>query len=163
MTFIYILLIMGVSAIAGKILTSNIIARDKFYKEFLSMLEYFKNNINFTKQKIEQLYMGYLSANDVKFKEIFLELKNINLLGSEEQSKSLNKAYFLKKEEKQQIIEFSKMFGTHSDEIELGSIDAFMSQIKQRSCDAESKRKSQESLYYKLCLAVGSVVCILII
>ncbi len=150
------------SAFIGKLITKSFVQRDKFYKEMILFCEYLKNNIGFRQTKLSNLFDDYM-AQYPKSSNSFNYLKEVCLNGEARASKEQSPLYFLKQEEKQAIINFFKSLGKGNSDVELSLINNFKTLIDTKSKDAESFRKTNESLTYKLSLAIGVVICILIV
>lgn len=156
--FVVCLLIVGGFAVCGKFLTDGLIKRDKFFLEMTNFCEYLKTNITFTHTKVKELYSGYVETYNSEFKEIFESLKNIEMKNEEEFYKNI----FLKKEEKKQIVNFAKQLGYSDIDMQISLIENFKNYIQNKSNLASEKRKQNAPLCYKVCIAIGMIVSILI-
>ena len=141
----------------GKTITKNIVLRDKFYKELKSMLVHFENSILYKREKIKELFFIYYPKYPELFKDILTGLRDYCL-----NSKDCN-ITFLKLEEGIEIRKFFKDFGCADEECELKKIREFSKYIDNKSLEYSDVRKKNEGVVYKVCLALGVVVCILIV
>lgn len=157
--FVVCLLIVGISAVCGKLLTTSLIKRDKFFLEMLNFCEYIKTNITFSHTKVSNLFDGYIETYNSEFKEIFENFKNFDDNKNED---NLNKIFFLKKEEKSQIVNFVKQLGNSNVDMQISHIENFKNFIQNKSTLASDKRKQNAPLCYKVCISVGMIVSILI-
>ena len=71
--------------------------------------------------------------------------------------------YFLKKEEKDIFIKYFSDVGTGDNFVECLKIEGVLKGLEDIKCSVERERKNNESLIYKVSLAVGVVFSILII
>ena len=157
MVYVVSVLIVCLSGFVGKKMAAVYVFRDKFFKEFNSLLVYFENNIRYSQTKIDEMFDCY-SVDSRAFKKI-KELKNLATEGVVERKRQL----FLKLEEQKEIGEFFKSFGNGNLETELNKIKNLKSFLERRGVEAEEQRKKNEGLIYKLSLMIGVVICILIL
>ncbi len=156
MIYLFCVVIVVSSAFVGRAITQKYVQRDEFFKELINFLHRLKNDISFRKIKLNELIDGYISKSKNKYSCIIAELfKNCNMDG--------RNLRFLKNDEKMIINNFVSSLGSSSAEIEVSNIDNFIENIKSISLACEVERKKNGILYYKLSIAVGIVVCVLII
>ena len=158
MTYFICVSLICLSAYVGRILTKTMVKRNKILLELDMLLEYFKNNISFSQTKLSDLVKQYEKyALDLNlFKSFFVidESENIKLMfnhGSlKNGEKDLLKAYF-------------SNFGNCDKETELKKLENILAYVKSIKRDSDEYRKKNEALVYKVCVAIGVVLSILII
>lgn len=157
-----IVAILGLSAVCGKLIALVYEKRDKFYEELEKFCEFLKNEIGFCQTKVGMIFDKFESTYDIKNKSAFSDLKKYteNKSSNEEVLQSL---YFLKKHEKQMIIDFIKTLGNLDETHQVANVENFAGNIKKLHEEAQSKRKQNAPLCYKLCIAVGAAVCVMIL
>ena len=156
MKYLICVLIVAFSAGVGKMLSKKYVVRDMFFKELLDFLNLLKSNISFKKMKVEEIYNNFFEG-EPKFKNLFEEMKSSGQITNSKQF------WFLKNEEKKTLESFLKTLGTGNDVTEMQNIENYISSLKDKIHDAEDNRKKNESIIYKVSLAVGAVICILIL
>ncbi len=163
---IYILCvgIVCLSGYVGSLVARTFVFKDKFYKEMLSLVLWLKNNINFNRLKLADVLNDFLKNSDKKLEKQMTIVKKI-ILGQISEEEFINSVslYFLKKEEKATLVRYLKDVGSGNDVVELDKYEGFKQYLENKSNEAENSRKKNEALAYKLSIAIGVVVSILII
>lgn len=157
-----IVAILGLSAVCGKMIALVYEKRDKFYEELETFCMFMKNEIGFCQTKAGMIFDKFVKTFKIKNFEAFKELKSCveNKNVSEQASRNL---YFLKQHEKQMIYNFFKNLGSLDENHQVADVENFAEIIKKNHEEATGKRKQNAPLCYKLCLAVGAVVCVMIL
>ena len=163
LVYVSVVFVLCLSAMAGRLVVKKIILRDEFYKNLKLMLAFFENNLQFVQTKVEVLFDDFLNKCSVKNINSFLFLKEfcVNKGGDFEEVKK--HFSFLKKEEINIIVDFFQNFGSYDISSEVNKIKALLSYAEDKSREYSEIRKQNESLIYKVSLAVGAVICILIL
>ncbi len=156
-----VLVILSVSAICGKLFSQNFSKRENFFTEFESFCVFLKTEICFSQTKVGLIFEKYERTHHVKNSKIFNELKLISENKTSENN--LNEIYFLKRNEKEKLIEFAKTIGKTDEKNQVLNIEHFLEIVKIWKTESVEKRKQNQPLCYKLCLAFGALVCILIL
>ncbi len=152
------------SAFVGKYLCKKMILRDAFFKDMLLLTEKLKGNIIFKQDVIKNVFNDFLSSiSDINEKKRFSLIFDKYASGNVNEIENAKELSFLSKEEKTLLIRFFLGLGAGNSEVELGNIEGASSEIKNFSSRAEDYRKKNEGLYYKLSIAVGLVLSIIII
>ena len=157
MIYIVCVGIVCLSAYIGKILTRALVERDEFFKEINLMLEYFKNNIEYRHCKIAELFKNYkhVTLNN----SVYQKIHDYYFDNKEKRMKFT----FLKAEEKERLNVFFKEFGNGDKNVEVNNIVSLMEYVKNKKIEASEVRKKNEGLIYKVSIAVGVVLSIIII
>lgn len=161
MVYVGCVLIIVLSSVVGRGLVKLFIIRDKFYKELKLFVGYAKTEIEFSQIKLTELFDKFFEEKQVEFLKEFQEIKNY-LMQNEKKCLDNKILYFLKREERRNIEVFFRGFGTKGVSEEIGQLEKYQEELKRKINEVESIRKTNEGLIYKLSLAVGVVVCILI-
>lgn len=156
-----IVLILGCSALCGKLFARRFEWREKFFVELDNFCMFSKTEISFCQTKIDDIHSKFLNTYSVTNKSFFDEMKEISK--GKNQDLSFEKQLFLKKQEKEKIVEFAKMLGKTDEKNQILNIEHFLSLVKEWKDEACLKRKQNQPLCYKLSLAVGALICILIL
>lgn len=163
MKLLLIILIFLVCVSIGYFLSRKYSSRKKFFAELVMLLEKLDTDINFSKQKLAEIFKGF-NANS---KELATLKQNfLNYLSSNEQlakDKLFEGITLLKDEERETIFRFFE---------ELGKLDVY-NQTKQLSASKErfqsfcntacEEAKKFCPLYIKLGIVVGLLVAVLLI
>jgi len=162
MVYVLCVGIVILSGVVGKFIAKSFVLRDGFIKELIHMVTYFKNNISFKQTKVIDLFNDYIKLSEGKYTQ---QIKTLSCLVNKniDAKQYSSQLYFLKKEELAVIIKFFEDIGTSSEEIEVEKVEVFLEYLKNKSKDAESARQKNEGLAYKVSIAIGIVVSILII
>ena len=152
--------ILALSAVCGKLCARVFEKREKFFMELENMCMFFKNEVGFLNTKNAVLFEKYEKSYEVENKQIFEEMKEIS---NESINTCFEKIYFLKKIEKQKLAEFSKNFGKGDQNSQLANIENFLQEAKRMHDESLQKKKQNAPLCYKVCLAIGTVICVLIL
>ena len=163
MVYIGCVLIIILSGMVGKYFSNKYVYRDKFYQFLINLCVYFKSSIGFNHRKIEELFNDLNEGLGKEFlKEIEL-LKNI-CMGAIVNEGEVNTIFNnLNKEEREIIISRIKQIGLNEDKYEVEKLDQFLEYCKLKKTGYENQRKSMQPLCYKVSLAIGAVLCILIV
>lgn len=152
------ILIVSLSALVGRLITKKYVDRDKFYNELVAFVNKLKNNINFRCLPIESIFSDYIKSSS--YQKEFTILKNISLNHITYDNFQIS---YLKTEEKKLIYEFFVSLGDGNNIVELNQIESFLQDITKISNESKEIRKKNEGLIYKLSIAIGVVICILIV
>ena len=150
------------SAFIGKQLTGVLVKRAEFFAKMNEFCGYLRSNIAFFHKKLADIFDGFISDFYSKYNDVFYEFKKYVDVGDKNEIK-IDKLFFLKSDEKNTIINFLLELGKSDEKNQILLIDNFGSYINKKSEECNLKRKTNEGLIYKVSLAVGAVVCILIL
>ena len=145
----------------GKMFSSSLVLRDKCFATLENLCEYFKNNLIFSHTKLSDIYANFNQTYPNEFNALIVQMSEVGLKNSDQSS--FTKYYYLKKEEISQIYNFAKEIGKGDESCALNTIESFRLYCENAHKNASIKRSQNQGLYYKLCVAVGMIVCILII
>lgn len=163
---IYILCcgIVCLSSYIGFLIAKSYVLKDKFYKAMLAMCDGFISNINFKQNKLGEL-LSNLSVGQDKLLErpISLVKKVVIKQAGESEFENAGCLYFLKKEEKKELYTFISDIGDGNIVNEKQKYETLKYYLTQKSNEAENNRRKNETLCYKLSIAIGVVISILII
>lgn len=163
---IYILCcgIVCLSSYIGFLIAKSYVLKDKFYKAMLAMCDGFISNINFKQNKLGEL-LSNLSVGQDKLLErpISLVKKVVIKQTGESEFENAGCIYFLKKEEKKELYTFISDIGDGNVVNEKQKYETLKYYLTQKSNEAENNRRKNETLCYKLSIAIGVVISILII
>ena len=162
MVYIGCVLIIILAGIVGKFFSNKYVYRDKFYQFLINMCVYFKSSIGFNHSKIEQLFDDINEGLGKEFSKEIELLKNICTGVNVGESEVNTVFYNLNKEEREIIISRIKQIGLNEDKCEVEKLDQFLEFCKLKKREYENQRKSMQPLCYKVSLAIGAVLCILI-
>ena len=157
-----IVAILGLSAVCGKMIALIYEKRDKLYEELENFCMFMKNEIGFCQTKVGTIFDKFEKAYNVKNTEVFKELKTC-VESKNISEKTTQSVYFLKLHEKQMILQFFKNLGNLDEDHQVADIENFAENVKKNHEEATSKRKQNAPICYKLCLAAGAVVCVMIL
>jgi len=163
MIYFLVVIVMALSAAVGKMISNSIEKRDRFFSDMLDFLDFLMNNIKFSKTIISDIFDEFIKEKNSAFAELLLLLKKINLGESEADVAFNKKTYFLKKEEKEKLKNFAKSLGGGDENSQLNIIQNFKTYISSKQIQSSEARQTNQPLCMKLSLAVGAVICILII
>ncbi|MBQ7467003.1 MAG: stage III sporulation protein AB [Clostridia bacterium] len=153
--------IMAASYFAGKEIAKIYVKRDRFFKNLSEFCDFLKSNISFFQTKISEIFDGYIKDYSSEFDNIYKQFQNLIM---DENGKSVAEDIkFLKAEDKVTLNNFLKGLGKSDQKNQMMLIDNFKNYALKRSEECASARRSQEGLIFKVSLAVGAVICILII
>lgn len=152
--------ILALSAICGKFCVRMMEKRERFYSELENLCLFFKNEIQFLNTKNAVLFDKFFDAYCVSDVQLFKEMK---VLAGGEMSVAFEKTLYLKKNEKQKIKEFLQNFGKSDQFAMIACIENFLQWTKMLHEESLTKRKQNAPLCYKVCLAIGSALCVLIL
>lgn len=158
---VLIFLILGCSALCGKMFARRFELREKVFVELESFCMFSKTEIAFCQTKVGDIYLKFFNSFVVTNKQFFEELKSIS--EGAKQSFTFENQYYLKKNEKEKIVEFGKLLGKMDEKNQILNIEHFSSLVNFWKNEACLKRKQNQPLCYKLSLAVGALICILIL
>ena len=148
------------SAYVGNRLSKVYVLRDNFFSELSELLNRLKNNYNYQNLYIEEIIREYASL-DIKSKKKIESL--LNYFKSGDEKNITRELHFLKSQEKQQLLHFFNNLGSGNTGVEVNNVDNYLAQVSALSAEASAKRKTNEKLIYKVSIAVGVVICILIV
>ena len=154
--------VMVVSAFIGKQITLRIVKRDRFYKDLYEFCGYLKGNIAFFQNKIVDIFDGYIKEYKSDFCGFYTSVKN-SFLNNNELDLAIENLKIFKTEEKIALKSFLVGLGKNDQSNQVLLIDNFKQYVSKKVDECSSIRKSREGLIYKLSLAVGAVICILIL
>ena len=159
MVYVACVCVVCLSALAGNFFAKVFVWRDEFYKELSGLLLQIKNNYYYKNLTISNVTNEYINSGvkNKKFFNYLLKLTSGNLEAGEQ------KIPYLKKQELNSIVRFFSEVGCGNSEVEINNVENFIEEIKQKSSECQSQRKANEKLIYKISLAVGVAICILII
>ena len=161
MKFVLMIFIVAISGFVGNFFASKYVVRDKFFTDVIHLFNYIKNSINFKRQKLNDIIYEYQKNNENnKFMKL---ISSFVSGGSVVKIEDLNELYFLTQDEKVNFVRFLNELGTADQVVENQNINNFIAIIESYKKDAEDKRRKNEGAIYKLSLAAGCAVCILII
>ena len=158
MIYVACLVIMVGSALLGKLMARRYVQRAGFYDELAQFLVYLKNDINFMQCKLGMAFDGYKSKS---FAPAFLRLRE-----AATHKRSLEKAKelaFLDAQELGELEQFFSRLGQGDCMVELGSIEAMQKRVELKQSAARKAKEQNAGLIYKLSLAVGVTICIIIV
>lgn len=153
--YFVIILVIGVSALCGKIASDYFNKRAIFFNELETFCIHFQSELTFRQSKISEIYGNFFRVYQPKNKPLFEKMQNCQI-------QDLSKRQFLKIEEVQIISDFSKKVGVTDVQNQLVNLENFKAYVKKWQEEATEKRKENLPLCYKICLAIGAVICILI-
>ena len=164
MGYLVCVLVVCVSAYIGRLIVKRYVDRDNFYAELIQLIEYIKNNIIYKQSKIKDLFNEYMKKDKVFFKSQLDKMKDC-VLTTDNNSSKLKKTEFsfLKSDEISQIERFLRELGTSNSEIEISKINGFISGIKTKKEEVYTARKQNEGLIFKVSIAIGVILSILIV
>lgn len=159
---LWIIGIVAVSAICGKIISRGFEKREVFFNDLENFCLFLKSEITFKQSKIGDIYEQFYKTYNPASVEM---IKRIEQLSTDRQKNIslLEKIYFLKKEEKQIIYDFAITIGKTDEDNQIANIKNFVEYVKRWQQEASLKRKQNTPLCYKVCLAIGAVICVLIV
>lgn len=160
MVFI-VLVILSVSAFCGKLFSQNYSKRETFFTELENFCLFLKTEICFSQTKVGAIYEKFERTYKIKNSAIFNAMKMVSENKTDE--KELNNCYFLKTSEKEKMIEFATEIGRTDEKNQVLNIEHFLESVKIWKSESIEKKKQNQPLCYKLCLAFGALVCILIL
>ena len=163
MVYVGCILIIIMSAYIGKYISNKYVYKDKFYQFLVGLCVYLKSNIGFNHTKIEQLFDDYIKSYKTEFNNEVNLFKKICLQYDLEVKEISYVLKNINKEEREVIISRVKQIGNNEEKFEMEKLDQFMEYCKYKQKEYENQRKNMQPLCYKLSLAIGSVICILII
>jgi len=163
MNYLIIFSTICLSAFVGNILAKKYVYRDLFFNEVIKFFMRVKNNVEFWKIKIEDIFNEFEKSDEGKFKSVILDLKKIITNSQEVDQGSLNKLSFLSLEEKNNIINFLKGASETNEKNFCENINIFLKWLEEKKNNAYSERIKNVGTVYKLSVAVGLTFGILII
>ena len=164
MIYVGCVLVVCLSGLVGNSLVKIFVLRDKFYKEILRFVQYLIVEIDFYQTKIHALFIKYINENNTIFKTQLNEIMQMIIEDKREEKKLDAKSfYFLKHDDKKSLETYFLQIGNKGVDIEVSNLKRFEGWVKAKSKDVEVQRKNNEGLIYKLSLAIGAVICILIV
>lgn len=113
------------------------------------MCKYFKNNISFNKKNINEL-LNDCYQNISQSSRYFINNRN-----------RLSK--LLPKDNKKTINDFFESLGRGDVTFELNNIDYYLNIFEDLSNKSKDEMKSKATVYFKLIIGLGLIVCILLI
>lgn len=124
--------------------------RYRLYKDLVFMCKYFKNNISFNKNDVKTIMDSCMEK---------ISLTSRNILNSN--TDKLNK--YIKSDDRKNIVDFIHSLGKGDVDFEINNLSYYESIFE--SCEIESKQNLEKNgiMYFKLIIAVGLIVCILLI
>ncbi len=161
MVYVLCVGIMCVSALIGKKIAKIVVLRDEFYKLIVVFCDYLKTNISMYRMKTNELIDGFVKNYPSQFDKIFIGFKKC--IGAVNNELQLTEIGFLKTSEIQEIKNFLLQLGTSDEANQIAAIENFKQVISYRTELCKKSRNIKEGLIFKISLAIGSVICILII
>ena len=163
MKYLLVVSIVCLSGFVGNLIAKNYVTRDLFFKEMINFFNYVKNNIGFKLTKIYEIFTEYEDICDKRFVKHIKLMKELTIENEPVTLNDFADFYFLNKEEKIVFVKFFKDFGKADNYVECANIDNFIKQLEELKKRAEDNRTKNEGLVYKLSIAIGMVVSILMI
>ena len=163
---IYILCcgIVCLSSYIGFLIAKIYVLKDKFYKAMLAMCDGFISKINFKQNKLGELLSNLSVGQDKLLERPVSLVKNVVIKQAvESEFENAGCLYFLKKEEKKELYTFISDIGDGNIVNEKQKYETLKYYLTQKSNEAENNRRKNETLCYKLSIAIGVVISILII
>jgi len=159
MLYVVPIIIVAIFGYIGKQISKVYVLRDYFYAELINLCEYLKNNISFKEEKINDMLSNY-SFLYKKEIEKYLNINEIDV--TEEDIKCFESCYFLKDNEREILNKFFKELGDCGKRIEIEKIESILMYLKEQKKKATENKIANCGMIYKISLAVGAVVSILI-
>ena len=164
MTIFLILVIVFCFGLLGFKMASYYINRKKFFYSFDILLNSTKADMTFTKDKLK--YVIKRNSKDLSSKELCDLCENLSKKLDEKQSieiSDFDDLKILKKEEKEFLFQFFNGLGRF-DVVSLSAeLNGFESKVKQKCEETNDECKKYASLFIKLGIIVGILVCLLIV
>lgn len=153
--------ILCLSGLIGKKIAKTVVVRDEFYKFLCSFCDYIKMNISLYQIKINDLFDGYVKNYPSKFEKELIEFKKY--VCDDNKNKACGEIKFLKPSEHEELKNFLIQLGVSDECNQISHIDNFKQLVLSKAQECKNIRKVNEGLIYKVSLAIGSIICILII
>lgn len=161
MTYIIGVCILAISGVIGYCLSTSFSNKNQNIKCLLSFCDYLLGQIGFKQEKLENIFDSYINGLPDKMKQSFLIYKQLMLNPDYVLDKS--KLSFLNNAEIIEVTKFFKSLGTSCGEVEKDRINAFKKSLEGSFTKTIEKNAQNGGLSFKLSLAIGLVIAIIII
>ncbi|HBO48925.1 MAG TPA: hypothetical protein DD614_03740 [Clostridiales bacterium] len=149
MKFFLLIILFSLFVIFGIIVYMYYLYKQKLFFDIVYLCKYFKNNISFNKKNINEL-LNDCYPNISQSSRYFINNRN-----------RLSK--LLPKDNKKTINDFFESLGRGDVTFELNNIDYYLNIFEDLSNKSKDEMKSKATVYFKLIIGLGLIVCILLI
>ena len=161
MVYIFCVIIMCTSAYIGIKLPQILIKRAQFFKKLGEFCDFYKMKISFFQTKVSSIIDEFTDKHSSQLNQIFIEIKKYMLDGNGVEF--LKQYNFLKADEIEIIKSFITELGKNNVDNQILLADKFADYVNRIALDCESKSVKQKGVIFKISLACGAVISILII
>ena len=149
MKFFLLIILFSLFVIFGIIVYMYYLYKQKLFFDIVYLCKYFNNNISFNKKNINEL-LNDCYPNISQSSRYFINNRN-----------RLSK--LLPKDNKKTINDFFESLGRGDVTFELNNIDYYLNIFEDLSNKSKDEMKSKATVYFKLIIGLGLIVCILLI
>ncbi len=160
MKIILIILIISLSGITGFCIKNKYVKQLQIYQILINFFEYYLTSISIFKNNIQEIILNYKLINKNKnalYDNIFKNNDNLFQINKEFIFENINE-----KETKLILETTINSMGSANIEIEEDKIKSLITFLNKKKQQAEEKVNKEGNLYFKLSLAAGAVISIII-